>query len=312
MNKFISGIHHVTAITGDAQSDIDFYTKLLGLRLVKRTVNFENSEVSHLYFGDEMGNPGTILTTFPYGSDLPKGRHGRGMVNTTAFSVDLNGLDFWIQRLEKAGIAYKHPQQRMEGEVFVYLEDGDGLGLELVFNESDSRQGFETQDIPREWAFKGIHHVELWLDSLERTTAILTQLLDLHIVSESSQRIRLGAADKTTEFVDLIAIPEIAQGRSGRGTVHHIALATNNLQNQRTLKNKLESLGINVSEVKDRKYFSSIYFREPGGVLFEIATSGPGFSVDEDPVSLGESLMLPPQFEGQREKLKQILPELSI
>ncbi len=311
MTKLIKGIHHVTAITGDAQENYDFYTGVLGLRMVKKTVNFENPGVYHLYFGDAEGNPGTILTTFPYGRDLAKGRHGKGMLNTTAFSVEMEGLDFWLQRLDRFDVAYKYPQERFKGEVFVYLEDPDGLGLELVFSKDDLRRGYTDGSIPPELAIKGFHHVEIWLESIERTAALLTMQMNHRVIRESSGRIRLGVEDQPGKYVDLLAMPGVLRGLGGRGSVHHLAFETPDRESQVRIKEGLENYGLQVTEIKDRKYFSSVYFREPGGVLFEVATSTPGFLVDEPAGSLGESLMLPHQFEAERDRLAGLLSEIN-
>ncbi|PIF46597.1 glyoxalase family protein [Chryseobacterium sp. 52] len=304
----ITGLHHVTAITGDAQENIDFYTGILGLRLVKKTVNFEYPEVYHFYFGDEFGTPGTIMTTFPYGKGLANGRHGKGMLNTTAFSVSMDGLDYWLERLDQFNIPYKQPQERLSGEVFIYLEDFDGLGLELVFNSKDNRKGYNNGNIPADYAIKGIHHVEIWLDFYERTAALLTTQMDHKLISETSNRIRLGTEDLPGKYVDLLAAPGSLKGLAGRGTVHHVAFATPDAESQLKMIEKLNAFGLQHTEVKDRKYFTSVYFKEPGGVLFEIATSGPGFDADEEWASLGEDLMLPEQFEEKREHLIDVLP----
>ncbi|MDR6528815.1 glyoxalase family protein [Chryseobacterium rhizosphaerae] len=306
--KLITGLHHVTAITGNAQENIDFYTGVLGLRLVKKTVNFEYSDVYHFYFGDEYGTPGTILTTFPYGKDLINGRHGKGMLNTTAFSVSMDALEYWTNRLDQFNIQYKQPQQRLSEEVFIYLEDFDGLGLELVFNDKDQRKGYNNGYIPKEYALKGIHHVEIWQDAYERTAALLTTQMDHKVIIESADRLRLGTEDLPGHYVDLLYMPNALKGLAGRGTVHHVAFATPDAQSQLEMVDRLNTFGLEHTEVKDRKYFTSVYFKEPGGVLFEIATSGPGFDVDEEAASLGEDLMLPKQFEEQRERLTQVLP----
>ncbi|KUG12668.1 diguanylate cyclase [Elizabethkingia anophelis] len=307
--SLITGLHHVTAITGDAQENIDFYTGVLGLRLVKKTVNFDYSEVYHFYFGDEFGTPGTIMTTFPYGKGLVNGRHGKGMLNTTAFSVAMDGLDYWLERLDRFGIPYKQPQERFSGEVFIYLEDYDGLGLELVFNTKDPRKGYSKGTIPVDYAIKGIHHVEIWLASYERTAALLTTQMDHVLVSESSDRFRFATENAPGKYVDLLCTPAALKGLAGRGTVHHVAFATPDAESQLEMMDKLDRFGLEHTEVKDRKYFTSVYFKEPGGVLFEIATSGPGFSVDEELASLGESLMLPKQFEKERAHLEEVLPQ---
>lgn len=307
----ITGLHHVTAITGDAQGNIDFYTGVLGLRLIKKTVNFDYSEVYHFYFGDQFGTPGTIMTTFPYGKGLVNGRHGKGMLNTTAFSVSMEALDYWLNRLDQFNIPYKQAQERFSGEVFIYLEDFDGLGLELVFNHTDERKGCDNGFIPKDNAIKGIHHVEIWLNAYERTVALLTTQMDHKVISESSNRIRLGIGDLPGTYVDLLAGADSLKGLAGRGTVHHVAFATPNAETQLEMIEKLNTFGLEHTEVKDRKYFTSIYFKEPGGVLFEIATSGPGFDVDEELASLGEDLMLPEHFEEQREHLLNVLPVIN-
>lgn len=296
----ITGLHHVTAITGNTQENIDFYTGVLGLRLVKKTVNFDYSDVYHLYFGDEYGTPGTIMTTFPYGKDLVNGRHGKGMLNTTAFSVSIDALDYWLNRLDQFNIAYKQPQQRFSEEVFIYLEDFDGLGLELVFNNKDERKGYFNGYIPKDYALKGIHHVEIWYDAYERTAALLTTQMDHKVIFESPDRLRLGTDDQPGKYVDLLSMPNSLKGLAGRGTVHHVAFATPDAQSQLKMVERLNTYGLEHTEVKDRKYFTSVYFKEPGGVLFEIATSGPGFDVDEEQAFLGEALQLPQQFEKQK------------
>ncbi|OPC29919.1 VOC family protein [Elizabethkingia miricola] len=307
--SLITGLHHVTAITGDSQDNIDFYTGVLGLRLVKKTVNFDYPEVYHFYFGDKYGTPGTIMTTFPYGKGLVNGRHGKGMLNTTAFSVAMDGLDYWLERLDRLGIPYKQPQERFSGEVFIYLEDYDGLGLELVFNTKDLRKGYGQGVIPVEHAIKGIHHVEIWLASYERTAALLTTQMDHKLVYESSDRFRFATENMPGKYVDLLCTPNALKGLAGRGTVHHVAFATPDAESQLEMMTKLDRFGLEHTEVKDRKYFTSVYFKEPGGVLFEIATSGPGFSIDEELASLGESLMLPKQFEKERAHLEEVLPQ---
>jgi len=306
----ITGLHHVTAVTGDAQENIDFYTGILGLRLVKKTVNFDYSEVYHFYFGDEYGTPGTIMTTFPYGKGLANGRHGKGMLNTTAFSISIEALDYWLERLTRFNIAYKEPQQRFGGEVFIYLEDFDGLGLELVFTDKDDRAGYDNGFIPKDYTVKGFHHVEIWLESYERTAALLTTQMDHNLISESSDRFRFGTENRPGKYVDLFCTPNVLKGLAGRGTVHHVAFATPNAETQLEMIDRLNAFGLQHTEVKDRKYFTSIYFKEPGGVLFEIATSGPGFDADEELLSLGENLMLPEQFEENREHLVKVLPKI--
>lgn len=307
-NPLITGIHHVSALSSDAQKSLEFYSGILGLRLVKKTVNFEAPEGYHLYFGNEEGMPGSILTFFPY-AGLKQGRHGTGMLNTTSFSVAFHSIDFWLERFKKFNIPHKHPQERLEEEVFVYFEDYDGLGLELVFNDKDNRKGYGKGIIRKENAIKGLHNVEIWGKNDARTAALLTEYLDHQLVSEKGNRFRFAANDTPGNYVDLLSTPDAPKGLRGSGTVHHIAFATQDADTQYQVREAIGKAGLEVTPILDRKYFQSIYFRTPGGVLFEVATSGPGFIVDELFDHLGERLMLPIQFEGQRTSLeKQLIP----
>lgn len=310
MNKLITGIHHVTAIAGHTKENFYFYNEILGLRLVKKTVNFEAPEVYHLYYGDHAGNPGSILTFFPY-EGLAKGRHGNGMLNTTTFSAPSSSLDFWLNRLEKYKVLHKMPQERFPGEVVVYLEDIDGLGLELVFNDQDKRSGIPSAFIPEEHALKGFFNVEIWQAGFEQTTTgILTGLLNHQLIAEKGNRFRYAAQDTPGNYIDIIFAAGNQTGRSGSGTVHHLAFATPDRDSQLILLDKVAHSNLNPSPVRERKYFSSIYFREPGGILFEVATAGPGFAMDEPLESLGQSLQLPEQFEPRRAELEKLLMPL--
>ncbi len=204
---------------------------------------------------------------------------------------------------------FKHPQERFGGnEVVIYLEDPDGMSVELIFNESDKRPPISTGAVPDEYAIRGIHHVELWLESFERTAALLTERMNHTLIAESSGRFRYGVEDTPGKFVDLLWIPETLRGLDGRGMVHHVAFSTPDTTSLLELKEQLESFGMAPTGVRDRNYFRSIYFREPGGILFEIATAEPGFAIDENPEHLGESLQLPPQFEENRQFLNESLP----
>jgi Lactoylglutathione lyase and related lyases len=310
MNQLITGIHHVTAIAGNAQKNLDFYAGILGLRLVKKTVNFDAPEVYHLYYGDETGNPGSILTFFPY-EGLISGRHGKGMLNTTTFSVPLSALDFWLTRLKKYGISYKEPQDRFAEETVVYFEDTDGLGLELVFNDKDTRPGFTHGNIPLEYSIKGFYNVEIWEEGYERTAGLLTEQLDHKLIAEKGNRFRFAATNTPGNYVDILCSPESMKALPGSGTVHHIAFATPDKETQLSVRLKIVKRMLNPTPVLDRNYFSSIYFREPGGVLFEVATAGPGFAIDEAKKHLGEALKLPAQFETRRNELEKILSPLT-
>jgi glyoxalase family protein len=306
LNQLITGIHHVTAIAGDAQKNINFYMGILGLRLVKKTVNFDAPEVYHFYYGDESGNPGSILTFFPY-SKLVNGRHGKGMLNTTAFSVAISSLDYWLERFKKFGIEFKKPIDRFHEETVVYFEDKDGLGLELVFNDRDKRSGYSNGNIPIQYSIKGFYNVEIWEEGYERTAGLLTEQLDHKLIAEKGNRFRFAATDSPGNYIDILCSPDSMKGLAGSGTVHHIAFATPNHQTQSEVRLKIIKRMLNPTPILDRNYFTSIYFREPGGVLFEVATSGPGFTIDEAQEHLGESLKLPQQFESKRNELESIL-----
>lgn len=307
MEKLIQGIHHVTAIASDAQKNIDFYTGILGLRLVKRTVNFDAPEVYHFYYGDEAGTPGSILTFFPY-AGLVGGRQGKGMLNTTAFSTPLTALDFWLGRLKKFDINHKEPFERFEGEIVVYFEDNDGLGLELVFNDKDKRPGNAHGPVPAEYAIKGFYNVEIWLEGYERTAGLLTEQMDHKLIAEKGNRFRFAADEVPGNYIDILCVPDSLKGLAGSGTVHHIAFATENASTQLQVREKMVKRMLNPTPVVDRDYFTSVYFREPGGVLFEIATKGPGFTRDEEEGHLGEALKLPSQYEPMRDKIEEALP----
>ena len=311
MNQLITGIHHVTAIASNAQKNIDFYTGVLGLRLVKKTVNFDGPDVYHFYYGDEMGNPGTILTFFPY-QGLVNGRHGKGMLNTTSFSVPSSSINFWLDRLRRFDINYKKPQERFIGEVVIYFEDEDGLGLELVFNDIDTRRGFSTGPVPEEHAIKGLYNVEIWEEGYERTAGLLTTQLDHQLIGEKGNRFRFAVKDAPGNYVDVLCSPDSLKGLTGSGIVHHIAFATPDATTQAEVRLRMVQRMLNPTPVLDRSYFTSIYFREPGGVLFEVATSGPGFGIDETPANLGKTLKLPPQFEADREKIESALAPIKV
>ncbi len=304
MDKLITGIHHITALASDAQKNIDFYCGILGVRLVKKTVNFDAPDVYHFYYGDETGTPGSILTFFPY-QGLTRGRHGKGMLNTTTFSVSYDSLNYWLERLKKCGVNYKDPSERFERETVVYFEDPDGLGLELVFNESDQRSGFTYGHIPIEKSIKGFYSAEIWLEGYERTAGLLTEQMDHILIAEKGNRFRYAATDSSGNYIDLLCSPDSLRGLGGGGTVHHIAFSTPDDATQDAVRKKISQRMLNPTPVLDRTYFTSIYFREPGGVLFEVATAGPGFLLDENKETLGEQLKLPDQYEPYRERIEK-------
>lgn len=311
MDQLITGIHHVTAIAAGAQKNIDFYSGILGLKMVKKTVNFDAPGVYHFYYGDETGNPGSILTFFPY-EGLAHGRQGKGMLNTTTFSLPVASMDYWLERLKRFSITYKQPQERFEGEAVVYFEDADGLGLELVFNDKDTRPGFTHGHIPTEHSIRGFYNVEIWEEGYERTAGLLTEQLDHRLIAEKGNRFRFAATDAPGNYVDIICSPDSLKGLAGSGTVHHIAFSTPNAAAQQEVRLRIVKRMLNPTPVLDRNYFTSIYFREPGGVLFEVATAGPGFTVDENRDHLGEELKLPAQYEADRAEIEKKLAPVAL
>lgn len=311
MQNLITGIHHVTALAGEPQRNLDFYTGILGLRMVKKTVNFDAPDVYHFYYGDEKGLPGSIMTFFPY-EGIQKGRHGKGMLNTTSFSVPLISLLYWEKRLKQFNINYKPAQDRFEDEAVIYFEDPDGLGLELVFNDRDERPGFTYGNIPGEHAIRGFYNIEMWQEGYERTAALLKEGLDHQLIAEKGNRFRFAATNSPGNYVDILCMPDALRGLGGGGTVHHLAFSTPNNKSQLQVREKLNKLGANPTPVLDRQYFESIYFREPGGVLFEVATADPGFAIDEAPEKLGEELKLPPRYESRRALIEKTIKPVQL
>ncbi len=310
-NQLITGIHHITALASDPQKNLDFYAGILGLRLVKKTINFDAPEVYHLYYGNETGAPGTILTFFPYPT-IARGRKGKGQVTVTSFSIPVASLEYWMKRLTKFNITYNLPDIRFNAEAFIYLEDPDGLGIELVATDQDSRPGFTYGQIPLEHSIKGFYGVSIAEEGYEKTAGLLTAQMDHQLITEKGNRFRYSASGKPGDFIDIICSPDSLRGLGGGGTVHHIAFATNDDATQLAAREKLVTAGFNPTPVLDREYFHSIYFREPGGVLFEIATNPPGFAVDEEPAHLGEALKLPPWYESNRFEIEQGLQPIQL
>jgi glyoxalase family protein len=311
MSQLVTGIHHVTALADDAQKNIDFYTGILGLRMVKKTINFDAPDVYHLYYGNETGAPGTIMTFFPY-SGLIRGRHGKGQMTSTSFSAPAASVDYWLKRLNKFSVKHSPPQQRFDNEIFISIEDVHGLGLEIVFNDADKRPGFTYGQIPIEHSVKGFFGVELSEEGYERTAGLLQGIMDHRLISEKGNRFRYSASNNPGDFVDVLCTPESMRGLGGSGTIHHLAFATLDDNTQLQAREKLLTNGYNVTPVLDRQYFHSIYFREPGGVLFEIATLPPGFMIDEPLSNLGETLKLPPWEESSRKRIEEELPLVKV
>jgi glyoxalase family protein len=307
----LTGLHHVTAIAGDPQRNVDFYTRVLGLRLVKKTVNFDDPSTYHLYYGDSVGTPGSVLTFFPW-SGLRRGRPGNGQVYATAFSVSAKSLRFWEARLLANNV---HPNEAITrfGEQVLAFTDPDGLILELVAtNEADARPAWTHPEIPVEHAIRGFHGITIAVIDAARTQGLLTGTMGYRVAQTTDNRTRLTVADGGPgTYVDLLVDRSIPRGLPGGGTVHHVAFRTPNDATQLTAQEALANLGFHVSPVMDRNYFHSIYYREPEGVLFEIATDSPGFAVDEPVESLGTTLKLPEQYESQRASIEAALPKLN-
>jgi glyoxalase family protein len=312
VTKQILGIHHVTAIAGEPQQNIDFYADFLGLRLIKLTVNYDAPETYHLYYGDETGHPGTILTFFPW-PGAPKGRKGAGQVTVTSFSIPLASVGYWVERLNKHGIPFEGPIDRFEEQV-ISFSDPDDLKLELVAHASaEKRNGWSHGPVPQEHAIRGFFGVTLSEEGYERTASLLTEIMGFHLVKEDRNRFRYEVGEGGAgAMVDVLCQPDAPTGLVSVGTVHHLAWRTPNDEQQKEWRNELVTARLNVTPVIDRKYFHSIYFREPGGVLFEIATDPPGFTVDEKLEELGTSLVLPSWLEPLRTQLHDILPPVKL
>ena len=310
MKPLITGIHHITAIAGNPQQNIDFYTGILGLRLVKKTINFDAPDVYHFYFGDELGRPGTVFTTFPF-TGARKGTKGTGELTYTAFSVGKNSLAYWNDRLKKFGITVSDILTRF-GHELIRFEDHDGMGIELVANDEDDRPGWTYGHIPAEHSIRGFYGATLNLRSKELTEQLLTRHMDYKFIGQEGGRFRYGTEGKPGDIVDILVSENGNRGMQSAGTVHHIAFRTANETTQLAVQEILMQNGYMVTEVKDRNYFKSIYFREPGGVLFEVATDEPGFAIDEDEAHLGELIKLPEWAEPSREKIEKNLTPVKL
>lgn len=304
-----AGIHHVTAIASDPRSNLEFYTDVLGLRLVKRTVNFDDPGTYHLYYGDHVGTPGTILTFFPY-PGARRGTRGVGQATTTAFSVPEGSLGWWVERLDRYGVPRDEPVERFDEEALTFL-DPDGLKLELVAHDGVGEPiSGEGGPVPAEVAIRGFHSVALTLGSATPTADILVEGLGLEAAGEAAGRARFRGTAPIGARVDLIESPGTSRGTVAAGTVHHVAFRVPTEAEQVAWRDRLIEAGLGVTPVQDRRYFRSIYFREPGGVLFEIATDPPGFSADESVEELGSGLRLPPWLEPHRGQIEASLPLL--
>ncbi len=312
MTLVTAGIHHVTAIASDPQRNLDFYAGVLGLRLVKRTVNFDDPTTYHFYFGDAEGTPGSILTFFPW-PDARRGRQGAGQIAVTSFAIPPSSLGFWIERFIKYHVEFSQPISRFDDERVIAFKDPDGFMGELVAHSSaEARPKWASPAVPADHAIRGIYSVTLWQESCELTGKLLTDSLGFRGVREQASIFRFAAEGELGSIVDLRCVPGLWPGVMGAGTIHHVAFRAPDDSAQAELRAELVQLGYNVTAQIDRDYFKSVYFREPGGVLFEVATDPPGFTIDEPPQSLGQALKLPQWLESRRFEIEALLPNIRL
>ena len=323
----ILGIHHVTAITSDPQRNIDFYTRILGLRLVKLTVNQDDPTSYHLYYGDELGRPGTILTFFHW-PNIPKGHRGTGEVSAVSFLIPENSINYWIDRFKDKKVELSGPSKRFENEQVIIFHDPDGLELELVaHNSAENRTAnvWKEGPIPIEHSIRCFYSVTLSEEGYERTSSVLTDELGFVLTHQDANRFRYEIPTTTSNqkkeeeknvrganIVDVVCLPYTWQAAIGIGSVHHVAWRTPTDEQQKVLRKNIVKAGLNATPVIDRVYFHSVYFHEPGGVLFEIATNPPGFTIDEKAEELGTHLTLPKWLEHMRKDLERVLPSVRL
>jgi glyoxalase family protein len=311
MENTILGLHHITAIAADAQKNFNFYSKILGLRFIKKTVNFDDPGTYHFYFGDEVGSAGTILTFFPWGDGIPQGRRGAGMATEIGYSVPKGSLEFWMDRFEKHNVIYNKPAQKF-GERYLTFIDPDGLKLELTEVETDNRKPWATDEVGADMAIRGFHHITLTLNNMEGTGKILTDVFGYRLASSEVTRHRFVTdAVENAAIVDIVELKDEKRGHVANGTVHHVAFRVLNDEVLMYFREKIAAAGLSITPQIDRNYFHSLYFREPGGVLFEIATDNPGFMVDETLEDLGKGLKLPEQYESRREDIEAHLVKIN-
>ncbi len=312
MTQSIPGLHHVTAISGAPQGNVDFYVGTLLQRLVKKTVNFDEPDTYHLYYGNSHAEPGSILTFFPFVNAGP-GRAGPGMASAVAYAVPVGGLTAWMMALAEAVVDFDGPFERF-GEQMIALNDPDGLRIELIETDRGTADMAVVEDEPVDGGF---HSVTLWLDNPDRTARLLTDVFGYSSAGEASgsdeNRYRfLAAGQGRGSAIDLITSDAASIGRQGTGSIHHVAFRAENDEVQMAWQETLRGQGFDVTPQIDRQYFNAIYFREPGGVLFEIATDPPGFATDESMDALGQELKLPAQHERIRDQIERVLPPITI
>jgi glyoxalase family protein len=307
----MAGIHHVTAIAGQPTRNYDFYTRTLGLRFVKKTVNFDNPGTYHFYYGDETGQPGTILTFFPWEHAAP-GRGGVGQTQQTAFRVPAGSLGYWAHRFIEKGVVHQPPERRF-GEWILSFVDPDGTSLALVgVASADQERAWSNGDVPGEHAIRGFHGITLLIEDSGKTGAILSDVFGFERVGQEGSIIRFRAPQvREGAVVDIYEAKGFLPGRLGLGSVHHIAFrATDDAEQAEMVRKLTRNHAMHPTEQMDRNYFRSVYFREPGGILFEIATDIPGFAVDEPVATLGQTLKLPEFLESHRKEIERVLPPL--
>lgn len=309
MENKLLGLHHITAIANQAQRNLDFYTQVLGLRLVKKTVNFDDPSTYHFYFGDAIGTPGTILTFFPW-EGIGPGKQGTGMATHIGYAVEKGALEFWKNRLQNFEIPYE--EGSIFGENMLSFQDPDGLQLQLIEPlNNDIRSGWTTEEISLEVALKGFHQVTLTLREVAPTAQVLTQVLGYQLQHHNGNRYRFAIDTvQSAHLIDIIEEPTLARGQNLAGTNHHIAFRVKDEKVLMEFREKVLAAGLQITPKIDRDYFYSLYFREPGGVLFEIATDNPGFLIDENRDDLGSGLQLPHRYQPLRSQIEAALPKL--
>ena len=308
----IKGLHHVTAVARDPQRNIDFYRNILGQRLVKRTVNFDVPDTYHFYFADETGTPGSILTFFAW-PNTRRGVRGNAETNAVAYNVPVGSLGFWQEHLKRNGIVFQSVENRFR-EAVLALEDPDGMQVELIESQASASIRFwEAGPIPQAYALQGFHSITLWLDQWEPTAELLTKHMGYTATGHEGDRYRfVGDSNSPGHIVDIIHRPGKAEAGFGSGSIHHIAFRVPSDEKQLEYQSSIRAASFQVTDVMDRAYFHSIYFRERGGVLFEIATDTPGFATDEPVSALGETLKLPEWHEPNRTLIEQNLVPITL
>jgi glyoxalase family protein len=311
MNDTVKGIHHITAIAGNAKKNFDFYTTVLGLRLVKKTVNFDDPHTYHFYYGNKVGAPGTILTFFPW-EGITTGRRGARQVTEIGYAVPEGSLDFWLKRFDEHNVIYNKPAEKF-GEQYLSFLDPDGLKIELTVPEKpDKREPWTTNEVGPANATRGFHHITITSNKIEATAKILTDVFGYKLLTQHVNRYRfITHAVESAAIVDLVEIPAEITGHVAGGSVHHVAFRVENEEVLMQYREKIAKLGLSITDKIDRNYFYSLYFREPGGVLFELATENPGFATDETVEQLGTALKLPAQYEPIRNEIEKTLPKIN-